>query len=821
MLNLILFFLFSHFISFLQLSAQEKIQFHPTQIQDLSKTTNLDSSNLSKWYLSFDEINPESFSKEYLEKNSIDSNWTEIKIPSNINKSNYSIKSRNRIYLAKTLILPEAKLESSISIRLGVINDRDKVFFNGVLIGQTGEFGNKYPQAYDKIRIYDIPNHLILSGKTNLLLIEIEEYFPNDTGLTQDKVEIGQSKDLVKSLYRDEYFKLILLSMYFTVGMYFLFLYIRRKNDKENLFFATFTFLLVIYQFLRNQIKYDIGIEFIYLKKIEYLIIFTIVSFFYHFIRSYFNFTWNRITKILDSIIGILFLVGVFLNDIVIYNKMNIFLVQPIWLVYLTFILYYLFKKIKEKNLDAWIIFLGMIFIIIGTVIDSLSTRGIIVFPRIMGYVFIFFVMGLATILANRFVNLNKEIEELNSGLEKKVEQRTEELSLSLDAIKKLKLSQDGDYFLTSLLIKPLGRNRASSKDVEIEFLVKQKKKFEFKSKQHDLGGDLCRSESITLEHRPMTVFFNADAMGKSMQGAGGALVLGSVFDSILERTRLNSQTQAMYPETWLKSSFIELHKVFESFQGSMLVSIVMGVVDNETGLLYFINAEHPFSIIYRDGKASFIDEDLVFNKLGTEIADKFISVKLFQMEDGDIIINGSDGRDDILVKEDGSDPKLNYDHTLILKVIEASKAELNSIYKFLAQMGEFTDDLSILRIKYNRKNEKEKLSDQKEEIKVCVQNKNYTLAIEKSLYYISKNPNDTEVLFLLSYSYKMNKEYLEAIKVGERIRLREPIHIRNLVNLVHSYSKLGNMSRARYIASYIPEGIKEKEFVDKLIQNS
>lgn len=102
-----------------------------------------------------------------------------------------------------------------------------------------------------------------------------------------------------------------------------------------------------------------------------------------------------------------------------------------------------------------------------------------------------------------------------------------------------------------------------------------------------------------------------------------------------------------------LRILFIELHKVFESFQGSMLVSIVMGLIDNRTGLMYFINAEHPVSIIYRDGKASFIDEDFIFRKLGTEIAQSYIYVKIFQMKDGDIVINGSDGRDDIILLDE------------------------------------------------------------------------------------------------------------------------------------------------------------------------
>jgi hypothetical protein len=96
---------------------------------------------------------------------------------------------------------------------------------------------------------------------------------------------------------------------------------------------------------------------------------------------------------------------------------------------------------------------------------------------------------------------------------------------------------------------------------------------------------------------------------GNRWQGAGGILVLGAVFKSIIERTSYSDIVKRMSPERWLKNSFVELHKVFESFDGSMLVSIILGLIDEKNGLMYFINAEHPSTILYRDKKAVFVGE--------------------------------------------------------------------------------------------------------------------------------------------------------------------------------------------------------------------
>ena len=181
------------------------------------------------------------------------------------------------------------------------------------------------------------------------------------------------------------------------------------------------------------------------------------------------------------------------------------------------------------------------------------------------------------------------------------MQERTESLTKTIDEINKLKFQQDGDYYLTSLLIEPLGRNSISSEKVSIESFIKQKKEFKFKGDSKTLGGDINIAHNIKLMGKSYIVFLNGDAMGKSIQGAGGSLILGSVFQSIIERTLLSPDLSEQSPEVWLKNAFIEMHKVFESFSGSMLVSIVIGLLDDSNGFIYYINAEHPFSILFRD----------------------------------------------------------------------------------------------------------------------------------------------------------------------------------------------------------------------------
>jgi serine phosphatase RsbU (regulator of sigma subunit) len=71
-----------------------------------------------------------------------------------------------------------------------------------------------------------------------------------------------------------------------------------------------------------------------------------------------------------------------------------------------------------------------------------------------------------------------------------------------------------------------------------------------------------------------------------------------------------------------------------------MLASAVIGLVDDESGLLYYINAEHPFVVLYRDGRASFIDKELQLWKLGVYQPDILPHINTFLLLPGDMVFN-------------------------------------------------------------------------------------------------------------------------------------------------------------------------------------
>ena len=79
--------------------------------------------------------------------------------------------------------------------------------------------------------------------------------------------------------------------------------------------------------------------------------------------------------------------------------------------------------------------------------------------------------------LKRKLVKTNRKLKDYSDLLEDRISKRTQELQSTLDTVNELKKQQDGDYFLTSLLLEPFVANKGSSSKANIEFLLIQKKK--------------------------------------------------------------------------------------------------------------------------------------------------------------------------------------------------------------------------------------------------------------------------------------------------------------------------------------------------------
>lgn len=354
-----------------------------------------------------------------------------------------------------------------------------------------------------------------------------------------------------------------------------------------------------------------------------------------------------------------------------------------------------------QKNREARLILLGLTTLMICAIYDMLGALGLIAWPfQAVTWGFLGFQVSLGSILYLRYTDTHRQLQEYSHSLEEKVQKRTASLDRTLREVRILKEKQDGDYFLISLLMHPLRPQELESGRIRIAMDVQQKKNFEYRGKQASIGGDVCLAREVELQGRQYVAFVNGDAMGKSMQGAGGAVVLGTSFGSAVERTRLTSSDANRRPETWLREAFREMNRVFLSFEGSMMTTMLLGLIEEKSGKVFYINCEHPYLALLRKGEASFPEQKLT-TKLGLALPEIEPEVNLIELSAGDALCMGSDGKDDLIFTDTDGKENRNSDEGLFLRLLAEYDGDPVRIRKAIQKMGEVTDDLSLLTIYY------------------------------------------------------------------------------------------------------------------------
>lgn len=784
-----------------------------------------------------------------------------------------------QITMVKPFLLSEIDFKETESdafaLHIPCLSNLYKVYINGKLVARSGVLENDHisESGYKRNILIKLSRNLLRVGKN-----EIRVFLASEPGEELNFYKVFN--DYVTSIDRytvlekveEEYATFMLLFLYFFVGIYHGLFYWKRRNETYNLYFALFAVFLSAYMYFRSQAIYRWDVDPFTTTKIEYFIVFLTPTWLLLFVDTFFR---KRISPITKGYFGFSLFLAVLQFFV---NRASSVMILRVWqgsvLAFSVVLFYITVRAVMKNNKDAKRLLIGIFFLMFTAIWDILGASGMIPIQNLnlSRFGFLFFVLGIAVVLANRFLSVHKQVEELNANLERKVVQRTNELQETLTRVQELKIQQDGDYFLTSLLLDPLNDSKKShSEMIGIQSYTKQKKEFEFKGKIKEIGGDLIICDDIVLNGKKYFVFINGDAMGKSIQGAGGALVLGVVFLSFIKRTQLLLESQSKSPERWIKECFYELQTIFESFDGSMLVSVVLGLVEEETGVLYYLNAEHPWTVLYRDGVASFIEEELELRKIGTKGMAGNVRIRVFVLEQGDVLFIGSDGRDDLIL-ETGSDGSrvMNEDETKFLQVVGESKGELEQIVENLQSIGSFSDDLTLLRLEWmgsakrmssssltsvgsdhflyselqsvlesgnaeetysaiERMLNNENLEDDvrinllREKSRISLLLKRFDSAVESLESIFPYFVTDNEILLQLSYAYRKSKNVRKAVEIGERLRARDPKHIRNLINLVECYRLLKNKERARKILERLgtlaPENsqyLKLKEVLDK-----
>ncbi|MBX7058159.1 MAG: AAA family ATPase [Leptospirales bacterium] len=286
----------------------------------------------------------------------------------------------------------------------------------------------------------------------------------------------------------------------------------------------------------------------------------------------------------------------------------------------------------------------------------------------------------------------------LYAQLEDRVATRTQELQQTLRQLRELKLQQDLDYYLISQLVEPLSSIRYDSKRVAAQAFTRQIKQFQFKRWNEQIGGDISLVRRLQVGQRDCAVFVNADAMGKSLQGAGGVLILAAVFEALT----VSGRSIESSPEAWLHRCYREFSLIFSSFSGYMMASCILGVIDAGTGDCWLSLSDHPPPALLEGGEVRLLSEATQAPRLGMPVApDLRLPIHHLRLSAGASLLAATDGRDDLLLGDSEEARKLVSSPEVFLAAAREAMGDPAEIYQLLQRRGQLTDDISILRLKY------------------------------------------------------------------------------------------------------------------------
>lgn len=376
---------------------------------------------------------------------------------------NYNINSRSIsalipgkegfIWLKKEFMLPQSLYGKNVSIILGKIIIASETYFNGKLLGTSGKFPPDIFCEWNDYIVFDLPDNSLFKDKKNTVLMKI---YVNGEGSISGIVKLGE-KNKIRSLhYILQFFDLnihvVSSALILIFCIYHLMLFLKRPKERYNLYYALLCFSVLLYQldyyYSRIANTFEINLDYFLLLKLFNNQVFLIFFFLCLFLTNFLNHKKTKAEKIFLIVFLVLPIIltssiPVYKTFITVRNYSNIFI-----FVNIAYTLYVVIHSLKDKNPDGFSVFfittIWFICVAFDVIFHGFFNYQTLPYVSVIG--FAFFIIGIALIMANKFINLYKELEFLNTNLEKKVEERTNEIKAAYDELsdsnKELKRAQ-------------------------------------------------------------------------------------------------------------------------------------------------------------------------------------------------------------------------------------------------------------------------------------------------------------------------------------------------------------------------------------------
>ncbi|MCX7998778.1 MAG: 7TM-DISM domain-containing protein [Leptospiraceae bacterium] len=339
-----------------------------------------------------------------------------IKIPSSINSIEKWQKAGYLNYCIQIQLSQEFQ-NKELGLSLGYIDNFYRIYWNKTLIGSTEERETRIALFYDEPIVLKIPKELTHNVE-NILEVQVQKNTKSisGSGIAGRILEISPYLLMKRKALVYKYYNFGKVILFISTAILFLILFVSRRKELEYLFFSLFLFVISLYYTTKLELKYELELDMLLIKKMEFLVFSLVIPSFTHFLFKLLKISRRNLLLYFITVFGFIFH-GIFwyLKDVHEIENFNYLYHVPFLLFSICLQFIVILHQVIKKNKRAIPVFLVVSLPLLVSLIQISNVRfGFLPFISgllLGGDAILILVISMAAYVGGQFYFLQKKLD--------------------------------------------------------------------------------------------------------------------------------------------------------------------------------------------------------------------------------------------------------------------------------------------------------------------------------------------------------------------------------------------------------------------------
>lgn len=498
-----------------------------------------------------------------------------------------------------------------LSLKLPSFGTAYELYVNRKLIASNGSIGK---HQFEMIP-FSLPMVHVFENNSDYLelFIQVSNFYHKDGGFW-DSIYLGTEPQISNLKDRLVAIDLLITGSLLIMAFYHFGIFLLRRKDLSALYFCIVGILIAIQTLISDE-KYllrlfpDLRWEFTF--RVEYVSIYLGICFYVLFAQSVYPVEFSKQVRKIVQLIFLIFAVLALILPPTAFFQVHV-LGQLIMFAVGIYLLYTLVRAIIQSREGARVFLFGFIIFFAAVTNEFLHETKLLDTRSFLNYGLLTFVFFQSFVLSVRYAKAFSKVEEFTSTLEKRVQERTAEISkqnLELEIqkseiIRKNEIIERKNENITAS-INYASRIQKAILGSEDSISSNFKDSFIFLKPRDIVSGDFywfteVKKSGITKNLDRQTVFYKvivaADCTGHGIPGSFMTVLGNTLLDEIINENKLTNVSRVLSVLDRKLLMKLEPHGVNDGMDMAILI------FDQDNNQVSFAGAQSPL-ILIREGK--------------------------------------------------------------------------------------------------------------------------------------------------------------------------------------------------------------------------